>query len=292
VPILVCTSNHNMGFGITLSPNQVFITSNVNGTGSYVESCPISANNVISTTIFAVTAGGPYLSRLIFDPQTNLIYFGDNNQPNTRAITPSGVLQFTIPAGSFGIDTDANNVYLGTSGGILSANKFNGGGLTTINNAYNYQRGIAFDPALNKVWGAAPNPNVVEQCPTVPGGCTAWVEGTDGPFDVHVTGPYVFFQGDSSAGLFRCANNNDCSPGNAIQFSTWVQTGFALDPANVYFTDYNFNFYSCPVTGCPGGAPVQIAALGVGYGGAQTMAVDATYLYWVTNQGKVFKVAK
>jgi hypothetical protein len=278
-----------MGFGITINANDVYITSNVSGTGSWVESCPITANNVTATTLFTVS-GNPYLSRILYDTQSNLLYFGDNNQATTRAITTAGAVAWSVPTSAFGIDTDANNLYMGTGSGIQAVNKFSGGTITTINTAIIYQRGIAYDAVLGRVWGAAPNANVVQQCPTVAGGCTSWAEGSYGPFDIHVTGSYVFFLGDSSGGLFRCASDSDCS--TTTQFSTWIGTGFALDANNVYFTDYNYNFYSCPVTGCPGGNPVLIAALGTGFGAAQTMAVDSTYLYWVTNQGKVFKIAK
>jgi hypothetical protein len=292
VPTLICSSVHNFGYGITLDATNVYITENVSTTGGYVEKCPQVGVNLVATQIFSFPGSGIDFSRIHYDPQSNLVYFGDNNSGNTWAITPGGATQWNVSANAYGLDTDANNLYMGTGAGLLSTNKFSGGAVVTINNATPYQRGVAFDPILNRVWAAAINSNLVQQCPTVPGGCVTWTEPNVGPFDIHVVGPNVFFLGGSGGGLYRCASNNDCSPANAIQFSTWTGQGFALDAANVYFTDYNFNFYSCPVTGCPGGVPVQIAALGAGYGGAQTMAVDSTYLYWVTNQGKVFRVAK
>ena len=287
-PISLCTSVHANGYGVAVDATSVYFTDWPSGSTGYVEKCALGGG---AASVIYTVAGNAGLQRIIVDkaaPATGYLYFGSNNQGTTYAITTAGALVFSVANDSWGLATDGSKLYLGAGGGLFSTSKTTGGTVTNINNAYTYGRGVAWDSATNKVWVAFPNPNVMDDCPTAPGSCTAWT--LSGAFDVHGgAGTGIFFMSQNS-GLYKCNTASDCS--TLTQFSTWGQGSFADDLTNVYFADYSYNVYYCPVGGCSGGGPIQLSAMGSGNGNIQGLTTDATWLYWITDTGKVYKVVK
>jgi hypothetical protein len=275
--------------GIALGGGNVYVSEYVGGTtnSGYIEQCPTTGcpGTPPKATLLFTDAGNAGLGQIIYDSGSSLLYFGDGNQGRTYAINLSGNQVFLVGDAAYGIATDSTNLYLGDSQGIGYVSKTTGGPVTRIISTIGYTVGVAVDPNTGNIWGAAHNNNFVVHCP-LGGACSQWT-WTGGPGAVAVVGlsPYIL---TSSSGFYRCASDSDCTQANATQLTTQGGSNFSNDASYAYL-EFGAAVQRCSLSaGCAAG-PQTIAGAA---GNVAWTAVDSTWVYWLTDNGYIQKVAK
>jgi hypothetical protein len=78
-----------------------------------------------------------------------------------------------------------------------------------------------------------------------------------------------------------------CSPSFPMCSPTALASGppvnvrhLAMDSMNVYWTNADFSVMTCPLTGCPMGTPITLAALGMGANIPDAIATDGANVYF------------
>jgi hypothetical protein len=278
--------------GITLDGSNLYFSEYVtNVNNGYIETCPITGcpgTPATATQIFTDN-GNAGLGQIIYDPGSTYLYWGDEGQSREYGITTSGTQIFEILGGDAvvnGLATDSTYLYFADYEGLAYVNKLSGGTVNRITSVLGYTSGVAVDPNTGNIWGAAANNNYIVSC-TRAGSCSSWT-WTGGPAFLAFIGssPYVLTQ---SSGFYKCASNADCSQANATQLMTQTPSysNFSYDSNYAYFP-YTALVQRCSISaGCT--SPQNIAqAAGV----VAWTAVDSTWVYWITNNGYIQKVAK
>jgi hypothetical protein len=288
--------------GIAVDANNLYVTETIGGASlGYVESCPLSGctgggSIPPAKVIYTDTSGSAYLGAIATDvaaPATGYIFFGDQNNSTAYAIKPDGTLVYTVNAGApQGYVSDGTTFYIAAYGGIFTANKATGGSVKQMDTSIMYYyRDVAVDPAAAWAVSASGTSNNVMKCPLagpLPEMCQKWDWTSQGsPYNILVLGmsnqPIIRTTG---GGIWACKSNSDCSVANAVQLTT-NSSPIAGDATYVYFGDNSY-LYRCPAQAASCPSDVR----GPSNGFPSGIAADASWLYWVTGGGLIYKVAK
>jgi hypothetical protein len=202
------------------------------------------------------------------------------------AATTSGTQIFKVnEAIPNSVATDATYLYVADYQGIGYLNKKTGGTVNRVISTLGNTNSVFVDPNTGNIWAAALANNYVASC-TRAGVCSQWTWNNYPAFIAVIgTTPYIVTFG---YGIYMCASDTDCSQANAIKVTSEAPTyaNFSYDSSYLYFGSGAL-VQRCPLSGCTSGQN-----LGSAQGNVVWTATDSTYVYWLTSNGYIQKVAK